>query len=444
MKDSILNVKVSCFANCKSKVPTEVNLLDWITTDKYRSKVEQIRMAQDAAVQKELKMTLPAITPSGIFSQRDTQHLMAHSGFLAFDIDFKDNQHISNYGDLKSQISNINSVAFCGLSVRGNGYWGLVPIPPSTTDEHRKSFGALVQSFAEFGIRLDASGSDITRLRFCSWDPDAYVNHHAILYTRIHSLKSVGVINQRPVSINSRSRVEFVVNQIVERQIDITGDYENWYRIGAALANDLGKQGRHYFHAVSRFHPDYDSGKTDKKYDDCLIGNITGISIGTFFHIAERFGVSHWINNKSYLEYQDSYSTGIQCDNISTAASQSVRPVDLDVIEPTSMRKRVEMIIDKIVERQIDITEPVDNWMTIGTALSSEFGEAGRDYFHAVSQFHLLYSVRDTNYVFDCCLRGDYGPGNIVDYFRIASQYELTINRITVEQQSVEEVEPPP
>lgn len=444
MKNSILDVRVSCFAHCKSTLPTEVNLLDWITSEKHRCKVEQIRSEQDATVQKDLKMTLPAITPSGIFSQRDTKHLVAHSGFLAFDIDFQDNCHIRNYDDLKGQISHISSVAYCGLSVRGNGYWGLVPIPVSTPEEHRKRFTALAHSFAEFGINLDQSGADVTRLRIYSWDPDAYINHQAQLFTRINTLRMEGVSAPRPVQSKIRVKVESVISQIQERKIDITEDYDNWYRIGAALANEFGEPGRHYFHAVSRFHPEYDPTKTDKKFDDCLRGRVSGIGIGTFFHMAEQFGVSQSINKHSYPGLQKSYSTGNQCDIVSVTPFLSVQPVKVDLSEPISKRRQVEIVIDKIVERQVDITEPFDDWITIGAALSKEFGENGRDYFHALSQFHPWYSPRTTNYVFDCCLRGDYGPGNMVDYFRIASQYELTIDRITVEQQSTVEVELPP
>lgn len=444
MNDSILNVRVSCFASCKCTVPTEVNLLDWITSMAHRCEVEQIRSEQDEAVQKELKLALPAITPSGIFSQRDVKHLVAHSGFLAFDIDLKDNLHIGNYQDLKAQISHMSSVAFCGLSVRGNGYWGLVPIPVSTPVEHRERFAALAQSFARFGIKLDPSGSDVTRLRIYSWDPDAYINHQAQLFTRINTLRTEGVFTPRSMQSNSRLRVESVICQIEERQIDITRVYDNWYRIGAALANEFGEPGRHYFHAISRFHPEYDTTKTDKKYDDCLRGRVIGIGIGTFFHIAEQSGVSLSINNPSYPRTQDSYLTPNQFDTCSDTPSRSAIPESLDVIKPISIRKRVEMIIDKVVERQIDITEPFDDWVTIGAALTKEFGENGRDYLHALSQFHPWYSPKTTNHVFDCCLKGDYGPGNISDYFRISSKHKVTIGRKIEEKQSMAKAEPPP
>lgn len=129
MKQSILNIKVSCFENCTGTTPQDVNLLGWLSSDKHRIKVEQLRTIQDENLQKVIKKSLPAITPAGLFAYRDTEHLLEHSGFLAFDIDFADNKHISNFDKLKEQIAHVVCVAYCGLSVRGKGFWGLVPIP---------------------------------------------------------------------------------------------------------------------------------------------------------------------------------------------------------------------------------------------------------------------------------------------------------------------------
>src|SRR5450759_596282 len=113
MIDSILNINVSCFENCKSTIPKDIRLLSWLTNEKYRAKVEQIRTIQDEDLQKVIKASLPAITPSGVFSYRAEKDLIEHSGFLAFDIDKKDNKHIS-FDGLREQISHIPSVAYCG------------------------------------------------------------------------------------------------------------------------------------------------------------------------------------------------------------------------------------------------------------------------------------------------------------------------------------------
>src|SRR5688572_29023362 len=94
---SVLNTLVSCVPNYYSKEPRNVNLLTWLTSRKYLHIVTQLRNSTDKDHRKKLKATLPAITPSGLFSRVGEQHLVRHSGFIQFDIDAQDNQHIPNY-----------------------------------------------------------------------------------------------------------------------------------------------------------------------------------------------------------------------------------------------------------------------------------------------------------------------------------------------------------
>lgn len=289
MRQSILNINVSGFESCTTTLSKEVNLLKWLTSDKYRGRVEEIRKLQDEALQKSIKMTLPAITPSGVFSYRSEEHLTTHSGFLAFDIDLSDNTHIANFDDLKTQVSHVVNVAYCGLSVRGRGFWGLVPIPKCNPKEHKMRFTALLNDFKQYGINLDPSGSDICRLRIYSWDAEAYFNHNAKLYTKVFIPRPKSA--PRPAFSDTRERVESIIHEITIQGIDITqGHYKDvWFKLGAALANEFGEGGRDYFHAISKFHPEYTPGKTDRQFDHCLKHNYEKISIGSFFHIAGQY-----------------------------------------------------------------------------------------------------------------------------------------------------------
>ena len=289
MKQSILNIKVSCFEKCTGTVPADVNLLSWLTSDKYRNQVEQLRSIQDENLQKVIKKSLPAITPAGVFSYRDEKHIIKHSGFMAFDIDFADNQHISNFDKLKEQISHVVCVAYCGLSVRGKGFWGLVPIPKSTPAEHKYRFNALSKFFKSYNINLDSSGSDVCRLRIYSWDPEGYFNHNAKLYTGI--LKPQAKKTIRPAFSDTREKVEVIILQIKMNKIDITEGYDIWLKIASSLENEFGDSGRGYFHSVSMYHPDYSITETDRMFDNVLKHNNGKVKIGSFFHIASDYGI---------------------------------------------------------------------------------------------------------------------------------------------------------
>ena len=95
--------------------------------------------------------------------------------------------------------------------------------------------------------------------------------------------------SQRFFSNNTGEQVQRVINAINQKGIDITGDYYQWRDIGAAIAKEFGEQGRSYFHEVSRFYPGYTQKETDRQYDACT--KMRSFNIGTFFHIAKKYGV---------------------------------------------------------------------------------------------------------------------------------------------------------
>jgi hypothetical protein len=59
---------------------------------------------------------------------------------------------------------------------------------------------------------------------------------------------------------------------------------------------------------------------------------------------------------------------------------------------PLEKRETITQLIAAILLKKTDITDSYESWIRIGYALSSEFGEAGRAYFHQLSQFHPSYN----------------------------------------------------
>jgi len=177
---SVLNKTVSMFMSALDTKPVEVNLVDWLTNDYGSSLVNQIRVTSDKKQRDELKKKLPCITPSGLFSKRSKAGLTTHSGLVAFDID--------NVGDsledVRALVVGIPNVAYCGLSVSGNGLWGLIPV--SQPDKHEAHFRAIEVAFKTIGIAIDKACKDVSRLRFYSTDPLAHFNHHAVTFEHLY------------------------------------------------------------------------------------------------------------------------------------------------------------------------------------------------------------------------------------------------------------------
>lgn len=287
-EESILNIQISSFTNYLATEPKNINLLDWLNSKKYRNEVDIIRNTIDERIIKKLKSKLPAITPSGSFTKRNTKGLLKHSGFIQFDIDYKDNTHITNYSNLKNEISKIKEVAFCGLSVSGKGYWGLIPISKKT--KHKQHFDALFLKFKDLGIEIDKSCKDVSRLRGYSYDDNAYFNHSAETFTKVLKEENKKIAPKVYFSENKsesiKNRVEQNINAIQDKNIDITRGYENWFSIGCSLANEFGENGRLYFHIISRVNEKYIEQKANNQFNQCLRKNYS-YNIATFFHFCK-------------------------------------------------------------------------------------------------------------------------------------------------------------
>src|SRR5690625_2047748 len=94
-------------------------------------------------------------------------------------------------------------------------------------------------------------------------------------------------------------------------------------------------------------------------------------------------------------------------------------------------RSDVEALIEKIQASRTDITTGYYNWLRLGFAFAAEFGEAGRDYFHAVSQYHSEYNYREADRKYTSFLRSgkpDKEPAKIDSFFYLAKQYGILLH----------------
>lgn len=93
--------------------------------------------------------------------------------------------------------------------------------------------------------------------------------------------------------------IEVVTQRIEAARVDITGDYATWRDLGFALSDELGENGRDYFHRISRFYAGYTEKETDDQYDKCMRAHGTGITIRTFFQAAKDAGISVSVPSKT-------------------------------------------------------------------------------------------------------------------------------------------------
>jgi hypothetical protein len=149
------------------------------------------------------KRKLPGFTTSGTFSTREDGKLLAHSGLLCLDIDAKDANAGLDLVAVRQAVEADSYTYAVAASTGGVGFFVLVPIP---ADDHKGSFRALAAYYlSAYGVAVDRSCSNVSRLRFVSYDPALHLNEAAVTFeetlaepARAASAPPVGASQWRP------------------------------------------------------------------------------------------------------------------------------------------------------------------------------------------------------------------------------------------------------
>lgn len=287
---SIFDQYISVYNGVTDKEGTYTLLGNFLRSKRHISRILDLRAETDEDRKKAIKLSLPMATVSGWFAPtRKIEHLQRHSGFICIDIDGKDNPTLS-VEDVRRVLVSRSDVAYAGLSVGGKGMFALLPL--AWPDRHGEQFDALKQEFLDsYGIVLDKSCRDVTRLRALSYDENPYINEAAERYEGLDVYAPTLAAPSLTGADGDLRKVERCVSQLEEYGIDVTGSYKDWFNIGASLTA-LGEDGRYYFHRVSRIHPDYKYHEADKKFTE-LLRTTKRVGLGTFFYWCQQYGITY-------------------------------------------------------------------------------------------------------------------------------------------------------
>ncbi len=235
------------------------------------------------------------VTFSGVFSHRQKNGLVSHSGLLALDFD-----DIPDPAELKHQLSTDpffpNGLIY--ISPSGQGLKWITPIDTSECS-HENWLDALGNYiFSTYGYEIDRTGRDVSRASFLCYDPDAILTTGLPVkefdpcdwlpkpHEHVYVLRSQDT--------EKYEEVEDLVRKIEESRIDLTPTYKEWITVGFALCSEFQESGRSLFHRLSGFYPGYDYAACDKQYTYLLNAGGKGITINSLFYLAMKAGVSLW------------------------------------------------------------------------------------------------------------------------------------------------------
>lgn len=284
------DIEITVYKGVRDTIGHRSTLFKFLENVEYDA-IQELRSTTDANLKKQTKLSLPQATISGVFAPtRSAENLVKHSGLICVDIDRKDNLHITNFDTLITDVlSHIEEVAYAAHSVSGNGYFVIIPFEYPA--HHKAQFEKLVRVFADMGINIDRACGDVCRLRCQSYDIHQYVNMSAKPFIGIYqeSKPTRPLFSYDYNGIDTEDKVADLCREINQQHIDLTGTYDDWVKIGAALSS-LGESGRHWFHICSSQNGGYNAIECDRKFDNLLRSN-RRIGIGTFFHYCKNAGL---------------------------------------------------------------------------------------------------------------------------------------------------------
>lgn len=289
----IFQTHISVYNGVTDNTGTRMPLGTFLFCKEYKDDILRLRAVFDKEKRNALKRSLPQATISGVFSPtRAKNNLSQHSGLICVDIDAKDNPDILDWETLKQDLSVLPQIAYCALSVSGKGLFLVIPL--RYPEKHLQQFRQLQIDFRKMGIMIDSACSDITRLRCLSYDEHPIINENATLYEGVYVEKPKH--KSFPTCFiyegeNTSAEVAVCCRKIQQCGIDITASYDDWLKVGCALAT-LGERGRSLFHICSRQNAKYNAAKTDKMFTDLLRRNYQQVNIGTFFWMCKQHGIT--------------------------------------------------------------------------------------------------------------------------------------------------------
>lgn len=289
MAKTFLDVEISVYNGVTDTKGTVSSIGAFLNDKKHINEIKHLRSLTNKDERNAIKRRLPMACISGVFEPtRKAENLKQHSGYICIDLDKDQNLDVENWDEVKHQLSFLDYVAYCGVSVGGNGYFAIIPIQWPVY--HKQHFDALRKDFERFGLIIDPACSDVCRMRCLSYDAEPYINIKAEHY---RGFRKEPVAVYSPCDYVAGSDIEKVGKccDLIQRHgIDITGDYLTWFEVGCALSS-LGESGRAFYHICSQQNPKYNRNETDRKFDN-VKKTCSRIGIGTFFRVCRDYGIT--------------------------------------------------------------------------------------------------------------------------------------------------------
>ena len=292
-----------------SKTMTLGEVAAMIRSQELAQQTQHLRRLTDKAEARFYKgWNLPYVTPSGVFSYCSDDCLVKHSGVLCIDLD-----GVEDVDGLKRLL--IADRHFQTLmafrSPSGNGVKWFIVIDLALCD-HRMWFHAVRNYLLETYHFLTPKMVDVqcqnpSRACFLCFDPCVYVNFgntsaelvfdpvtwagKSEVKTPVVTTKHQPAASQPLHPMEELAKARAVTRELLRRGANIADDYGDYLKLGFALANGLGSQGRELYHELCSQSTKYRETDCERKWQQCMSQNDGRTTIATFYNMAKQAGV---------------------------------------------------------------------------------------------------------------------------------------------------------
>ena len=324
--DKLLSLPTSFQANSWSGISDQVQVgesLEMIRIGTYGSLISRLREYLDKDARDtydQEKRRLPAVTFSASFRlKRNRSSISQYNQLLVLDIDkIKPEQLVA----IKEQFSKDPYIYAFWESPSKAGLKGLIHFDfgddfPVEDINFRHTYGfrkVYAYILGKYGIEIDKSGSDVTRLCFFSHDPLLHIKEEfesfLVSYTDTEAVvirESISSQNYtyaadptenqkfNPAGKNKqsdRTAIQAIIRHLNKRGLSITSSFNHWYQICYAITNTFTYElAIKYFFSLSKM----DGKKFNEKecrdmINYCFANSMGKFSFATVVYFAKQVG----------------------------------------------------------------------------------------------------------------------------------------------------------
>lgn len=282
----------------KSDAPNNALKVREITQNGFQNGIDAKEIKKQI---KPFKNALPFVLFSGFCPIHHNDKTIEYNGCLQIDIDFKFAGGDLKAIELKEVVKDLPFVILAAISPSCYGLKCLIATDNNDINLHGNVSKAIIFELSKT-LNIDIQYFDnlgASQPCFLPYDKNVYFNPNFTQYNAFKALytfeqhevqqlqkkllevtKNANKANKKSVNNNTIHQntsfevppikiLEYLTNEIVRSNFDITDGYNNWFAVAAAYAS-LGEVARSLFHSVAALNSGYDYQNNDKKFDNAL------------------------------------------------------------------------------------------------------------------------------------------------------------------------------